>query len=221
METVVFAENRSAHVTPGVIAPRFGEGCVCCGAVTSRAQLYDPSTNRIQCEAITVPVCGDCQGHAMVTPIGIIVWASALLLGATFCGLGIHHADARSHGPAIMIAIGATLVVAGLTWIAAVTVRTRRWRLAGHHPGLTMSVAAGRCVLCTTNVALVNELIATNPFARRRPGRGGRGQVPEARVVSPAVPPDPDALTPDEKAHLLAETLGQRRPGASNRRRPH
>ncbi len=214
METVVFAENRSAHVTPGVIVPRFGAGCVCCGAVTSRIQPYDPSTDRIHCEAIEVPVCGDCRGHAMLTPTGIILPASALLIGAIIGGLGVHR-DA-----AIMIAIGAALVVAGLAWIAVTTVRARRWRRAGHHPGLTMSVETGRCVLNTTNVALANELIANNPFARRRPGSGGRGQVPQARVVSPTTAPDPDARKPEEKARLLAEALGQRPPGASNRQRP-
>ncbi|MBK9033125.1 MAG: hypothetical protein IPL61_17955 [Myxococcales bacterium] len=217
---MVFAENRSANVTPGVIAPKFGEGCVCCGAVTSRTQLYDPSTDRIRCEAIPVPVCGDCPRHAMITPTGIILPASALLLGAIVGGLGIHRTGARPHDAAVMIAIGATVVVAGLAWIAVATVRTRRWRRAGHHPALTMSVDNGRCVLSTTNVALVNELIANNRFARRRPGRGGRGQVPEARVVSSAVAPDLDALTPEEKARLLAETLGQRPPGASDRQRP-
>lgn len=213
----MFAENRAAHVTPGVIAPRFGAGCVCCSVVTSRTQHYDPSTDRIRCEAIEVPVCADCRGHAMVTPTGIILPALALLIGATVGGIGIHRASARPHDAATMIVIGAALVVVALTWIGMATLRSRRWRRAGHHPGLTIGVATGRCVLNTTNVALANELIATNPFARRRPGSGGRGQVPEARVVSPAAVPDPDALTSEEKARLLAEALGKRPPGASNR----
>lgn len=213
----MFAENRSAH---GVIVPKFGPGCVCCGVATSRTQLYDPSTDRIQCDAIPVPVCVDCRGHAMVTPTAAIMLACALLLGGILGGVGISRAHAHPHDAVVLVAIGALLVVAGVAWIVALSMRTRRWRRAGHHPGLTMDVTTGRCVLSTTNVALVNELVATNSFARRRPGRGGRGQVPAARVVSPTVAPDPDAITPDEKARLLAEALGQRPPGASSRRGP-
>jgi len=53
--------------------------------------------------------------------------------------------------------------------------------------------------------------------AESRSSSPQRGQVPAARVVSGAAAA-PDALTPDEKARLLAEALGQRPPGGSSRR---
>ncbi len=214
----MFADDRSARGTR-FIKPIFGPTCVCCSAATQRTQLYDPSTDRIQADPIAVPVCVDCRAHAMVTPTVPIMLACAFLLGGVIGGLGIYRASVQPQHATIMIAIGATLFVAGVAWSVAMAARTRRWRRAGHHPGLTMSVTTGQCVLGTTNVALVDELVTANPFSRRRPGSGGRGQVPAARVVSGAAGA-PDALTPEEKARLLAEALGKRPPGGSSRRDP-
>lgn len=211
MEKVVFAEERTARGTR-VIVPVFGATCVCCNAATERLQYYNPSTDRVRAGSIPVPVCIDCKGHAMVTPTGLWLAMLALLLGGVLGGIGIHRSDVEE------VAIGAVLAAGAVTWFVALFVRMRRWRRAGHHPGLTMNVDTGRCVLQTTNVTLADALVATNPFARRRPVRGERGQVPATQAEGGVTAPDPNDLTAEERAALLAEALGPR-PGVTPKHR--
>lgn len=182
MSTIAFGPTG-----PGkFVVPRFGSGCVCCGAsALGRTQDYDPSTDRVRAQPVPMPVCFECRGHALQTPAAAITQTALLLAGACGVALGLYYRGQRPDDEFLLgvIAVSLALTLAAVAWMVTTVRRQRRERaLAGHHPHLVLGVV-GATVLTSTNEALIDELLGLNPDARRVPDRAGRGRIPAARVV--------------------------------------
>lgn len=197
--------------------PRFGTQCVCCSTETmGRTQDYDPSTDRVKAAPVAMPVCFACTDHALQTAFAPLVQACGVLVGLALTWLAIGYLRERPHDTFLWgaIAVGVAMVGASIAWIVASRRRKTRNHVAGHHPGLELSVGHGRTLLDTDNEQLVEELLALNPNARRLPTpmlwrMRGEG-LPAARAIAPA-------RRDDRKAELPAknEPEGEDRTGSS------
>lgn len=171
-------------------APKFGPHCVCCNADTQgRTQDYDPSTDRIRAAAVPMPVCIECKDHALSTPLAPIMQAIGVMMALALAGLGASYATKPlSHRIGLgMIGAGVLLLAISIVWIRATSRRKQRGRIAGHFPGLEISLGSGATLLDTENETLVEELLALNEKARRMQTPlfwrlRGEG-MPKARVV--------------------------------------
>lgn len=173
------------------ITPRFGRCCICCNAdAMGRTQDYDPSNDRVTAPAVPMPVCSECQGHAMQTSFVPTLQVCLLFVGLSSAGLAGKYITERPDDPLLWAAVIAGLAMFGaaVLWLVATSRRNRREQVAGHHPRLVFSVGHGRTLLDTTNEELVRELLELNPSARVLPEPPlwrwqRRRQMPSARVV--------------------------------------
>lgn len=178
---------------PAPLAPRFGRCCVCCNAdAQGRTQDYQPVTSGPGAvPPIPLPVCTDCQGHALLAPMVPTLQALLGLFGLALAGLAV--LCLLSHKPYAalwwsMLVVGAAMFIAARRWQATTHRKALEERLAGHHPRLELWPVPSRLWIDTDNEDLARELVALNPGARVLPEPPlwkwrRRRQMPTARVV--------------------------------------
>jgi hypothetical protein len=183
--------------TPAVIAPliapKFGRCCVCCNAdAQGRTKDYrSMSTAPGVARAIAVPVCSDCDSHALsaraAPTLQTLLWlfGLAIALGAVLSLL--MRAPAAPFWWAAIV-VGVAMIGAALRWQRRTGGRALEQLVAGHHTQLEIWVLPQRIWIDTDNEDLARELLALNVFARVMPEPPlwkwrRRRQMPAARVV--------------------------------------
>ena len=166
-QRVLFA--RAAGGGAMFVAPSFGRCCVCCNAdAMGRVQDGDPSIERFTGAPVRMPVCTECEDHAMQSAFVPRLQGLLVTLGLLLCVIGAYYLTRRPHDHFLwgMVAVSGVSFVAGLLWLRATSRRDRREQIDGHHVRLAFSVVRGRMLLDTWNEELVRELVARNPGAR-------------------------------------------------------
>jgi hypothetical protein len=152
------------------VAPRFSGRCVCCSADAQGQTLsYDVSSGTIRAPLVPMPVCAACIPHALARARAAIRVGGLLVLGIGSVVFGLISL-AKEGNPGFargMLLGGAVAVAVAVAWGFMQSARERNDRQPGHHPRLHFQVHPGITLLLTENEALVEELLALNPTAKR------------------------------------------------------
>jgi len=108
----------------------------------------------------SVPVCAACTDHALGSSdewIGQLVLVALGVVALVF--------DVMLGGPGLIGSIGGLFLVSAAVWRAADRVQLARTRRRGHHPGLGFEIGPGYTTITTSNVRLVDDLMALHPNA--------------------------------------------------------
>lgn len=172
MASVLFKPDDAVDTsTFHFVVPTFSGRCVCCNAdAQGKTRGYDPSAGQIRARVVQFPVCEACAPHALDPSRTASLVGTFIALGAGTAAMGLlalaNHAEPVVGGGLILG--GLLTVAAGLSWAFLQSSREKRERrLEGHHARLHFQVLPGMTVLFTENEALVAELLALNPTARR------------------------------------------------------
>lgn len=161
----------------GYVVPKFSGRCVCCSAdAGGHVEHYDitaPSgAGHIRGAPVPMPVCQACIPHALDRTSAGYLAGSVLALGVLGIAVGFFMGESEAQGP--VMAGGALLAAGGAGWALLQSAREKREKQPGHHPRLYFAVLPGMTSLISDNAALIDELLALNPNARR-PGPPASG----------------------------------------------
>ena len=132
--------------------PELGSQCVCCDAAGAGHVPFDPSTDRMRCQPVQVPICEPCRWHVKRDTNDAQLGAMALCVASGAALLGVMKE----------LWVVAGLGAAGVAGCVAVLMRgrakARELAESGHFAGLEIMAHPGQCSVRTMNRRVAMEL---------------------------------------------------------------